>query len=174
MMRNALVLIVAFLVLPWGATTAQKMYKWVDGQGNVTYHDRPPPADSGYRVEEKQVRSGAARTTDEADDAAQKFPVVLYSVPKCSSCDSARAYLQKRKVPFSEKNVEKDVKLQEELKAKAGALAVPTILIGSKVMNGYLESLLEGELNQAGYSKAEAEKTDEKPTRDEQFRAPTQ
>jgi glutaredoxin len=174
MMRNIVILIVALLVLPWGAATAQKTYKWIDSQGNVSYHDRAPPANSGYRVEEKQMGSKRERATDEAEDAAQKFPVVLYSVPKCSSCDAARAYLQKRKVPFSEKNVEKDVKLQDELKAKAGALSVPTILIGSKVMNGYLESLLEGELNQAGYSKAETEKSDEKPAGDEQFKAPTQ
>src|SRR3990167_2565379 len=138
MMRNIVILIIALFMLPWGMASAQKMYKWVDGQGNVSYHDRPPPTNSGYRVEEKQVSAKRASATDETEDAAQKSPVVLYSVPKCSSCDAARAYLQKRKVPFAEKNVEKDVKLQEELKTKAGGLSVPTILVGAKVMNGYL------------------------------------
>jgi glutaredoxin len=87
------------------------------------------------------------------DDVAEKYPVVLYSVPKCSSCDLARAYLQKRKVPFSEKNVENDRKSQEEMKEKTKGLSVPTILVGTKVMSGYMESLLEGELDQAGYPK---------------------
>ncbi len=37
----------------------------------------------------------------------------------------------------------------------AHAGAVPTITVGSKVMRGYLESLLEGELDQAGYPRPE-------------------
>jgi hypothetical protein len=41
--------------------------------------------------------------------------------------------------------------LIEELKKKAGSLSVPTILVGEKVMQGLLESLLAGELDAAGY-----------------------
>jgi hypothetical protein len=45
--------------------------------------------------------------------------------------------------------------LQDELlKQTGGELAVPTILVGKKVMRGYLESLLEGELDDAGYAKS--------------------
>jgi hypothetical protein len=39
---------------------------------------------------------------------------------------------------------------------KIGELSVPTITVGSKVMQGYVESLLAGELDQAGYPKPEA------------------
>jgi hypothetical protein len=28
------------------ATAAEKMYRWVDAEGNVTYSDQPPPADA--------------------------------------------------------------------------------------------------------------------------------
>ncbi len=80
---------------------------------------------------------------------------MLYIATKCDSCDLARAYLDKRKVPYTEKNVEGDLKLQEELKKKTGSLSVPTVLVGEKVMRGYLESLLEGELDAAGYAKPE-------------------
>ena len=64
-------------------------------------------------------------------------------------------------MPYSEKNVEGDRKLQDELIKQSGGLAVPTITVGSKVMKGYLESLLEGELDQAGYPKAGTEEGSE-------------
>lgn len=146
----ALLPVLMLVFAPWPASAA-KLYKWVDKDGNVSYQDRPPPA-GATAVEEKALRTRAGE-----DQAAEKVAVVLYVTPKCSSCDLARAYLQKRKVPFTEKNVESERALQDELKTKSGGLAVPTILVGDKVMRGYLESLLEGELDQAGYPKAQAD-----------------
>jgi glutaredoxin len=139
-----------------GLSVAQAgtLYKWVDSQGRVSYHDQPPPEGSGYRVEQKKIGSGARQDTDDAlEKVIEKYPVILYSVPVCGSCDLARIYLEKRKVPFTEKNLENNPELQQELKKKAGSLSAPTITIGEKVMNGYLESLLEGELDAAGYPK---------------------
>jgi glutaredoxin len=139
-----------------GLSTAQAapLYKWVDSQGRVSYHDQPPPEGSGYRVEEKNLGSGKkAEVDDTLEKIVEKFPIILYSVPVCGSCDLARTYLEKRKVPFTEKNLENNPELQQELKKKAGSLSAPTITIGEKVMNGYLESLLAGELDAAGYPK---------------------
>lgn len=147
--------IYAFLVFAlafagFSAAQAETLYKWVDSQGRVSYHDRPPPEGSDYRVEQKNLGSPG----NTAQESGKKVPVILYSAPKCASCDLARIYLNKRKVPYTEKNVESDIKLQQELKQKVGAVSVPTIVIGEKIMNGFLESLLEGELNAAGYLKA--------------------
>lgn len=149
-------LVLLFFVALAGVAPAHaaKLYKWVDRDGNVSYQDRPPPSDAG-RVEEKRFGAGGSVFGSARDDATRP-PVVLYSTPKCSACDGARAYLKARGVPFTEKNVEGDRKLQQELIKRAGGLAVPTITVGDKVMRGYLESLLEGELEQAGYAKAEA------------------
>jgi glutaredoxin len=136
------------------AAQAAPLYKWVDSQGRVSYHDQPPPEGSGYRVEQKNLGSGGLSGTDDAlEQAIKKYPVVLYSVPVCGSCDLARLYLEKRKVPFSEHNLENNVELQQKLKQKFGALSAPTITIGEKVMKGYVESILEGELDTAGYPK---------------------
>lgn len=154
-MISKLWLIVLSLLLGAGIAHAQKLYKWVDKEGRVSYHDQPPVNDAGYRVEEKAINTGGKSSVGPAAEAAAKFPVILYSAPKCSSCDVARAHLQKRAVPFSEKNVEGNRKLQEELTKQSGGLAVPTIAVGPKIMRGYLESLLDGELDEAGYPKAE-------------------
>ena len=150
--RSKAILVMALAVAGLSTAQAGTLYKWVNSQGRVSYHDQPPPEGSGYRVEEKKLRSGE-KSVDQQAAPDKNFPVVLYSTPECASCDLARLYLDKRKVPYTEKNVENDTKSQEELKEKSGSLSVPTIIVGSKVMKGYLESLLEGELDSAGYPK---------------------
>ena len=155
MARNTLIIIV-LAALAAAPAYAGKLYKWVDDRGNISYQDRPPPEGVG-RVEEKTVREGRDSGSPAAVTAAIKSPVTLYAVPKCSACDMARAYLQKRGVPFTEINVsEKNPQAQQEMVKKIGELSVPTITVGSKVMQGYVESLLTGELDQAGYPKPEA------------------
>lgn len=146
-------IVIAVAALAVSTAQAEKLYKWIGKDGKVSYQDKPPPENSGV-VQEKDL-SGNARGTSDTDtsEAAQKFPVILYSTTKCSPCDQARAYLKKRKVPFAEKNVSNNQPLQKEMIEKMGELSVPTIMIGSKVMKGYIESLLEGELDQAGYPK---------------------
>lgn len=139
-----------------GVTAAQgeTLYKWIDKDGNVSYHDQPP-ADAGYRVEEKNLgRSNRPAGDESPAKAVEKYPVVLYSAADCASCDLARAYLQKRKVPFTEERLDTDPQAQQEIIKKIGSLSAPTITIGAKVMKGYMESLLAGELDDAGYPKA--------------------
>ncbi|MFQ5993588.1 MAG: glutaredoxin domain-containing protein [Acidiferrobacterales bacterium] len=165
--RSILTLTIALLSVAWLVPSAQavKLYKWVDQNGNVTYHDRPPPTEGGYRVESKtfKLRSGEPRgpTSNDASVAAEKYPVIIYSTPQCTSCDLARAYLGKRNVPFTDKNVQGNRELLKELQDKTGSLTVPTIMIGEKVMKGYLESLLAGELDAAGYPKIETAQSTE-------------
>lgn len=148
--------VMAIAVFGLSAAQADTLYKWVDSQGRVSYHDQPPPDGAGYQVQEKVLGpSNKTKQDDTLSKITEKYPVVLYAVPGCPSCDQARAYLQKRKVPFTDQNVENNTALQETLKKKVGAVSVPTITIGDKVMKGYLESILEGELDDAGYPKIE-------------------
>src|SRR3989344_1342930 len=155
--RINLLLVTALMAIGIPAAQADTLYKWVDSQGRVSYHDQPPPDGAGYRVEEKVFGPGNKRKEDDTlAKVAEKFPVVLYAVPDCGSCDLARLYLQKRKVPFTEQNLNINPELQQTLKKKIGSLSAPTIMIGEKVMKGYVESVLEGELDGVGYPKLEA------------------
>src|SRR3990167_8490506 len=154
--RINLLLVMALAAIGIPAAQADTVYKWVDSQGRISYHDQPPPDGAGYRVEEKVLGTGSKRKEDNTlAKVAEKFPVVLYSVPDCGSCDLARLYLQKRKVPFTEQNLNADPELQQTLKKKIGSLSAPTLMIGDKIMKGYVESVLEGELDGAGYPKSE-------------------
>ncbi len=164
-MRWFVVLLGVSLVGAVPTVYGAKAYKWVDKYGNVTYQDSPPP-DSATYIEEKEIQSQkAVRSTGVSiQEVAAKSPVTLYLIPDCASCDAARAYLKKRKIPFKEKNVENNPELQVEMKKRIGVLTVPAILIGKKIMKGYIQSLLEGELDAVGYPKVGAVETPETPT----------
>jgi glutaredoxin len=156
---------VALVLAVAGGAHAGKLYKWVDKDGNVSYHDRPPPNGGDYRVEERSLRGvGAIEKPGELEAIVEKNPVVLYAIPVCGGCDQARAYLQKRQVPFKEINLETDAKTQQEIKKKLGSLSAPTITVGEKIMKGYVESLLEGELDSAGYPKTPGPDQETRPT----------
>jgi len=157
MARNSLIILIMSLLVAAPAA-ADRLYKWVDQYGNVSYQDRPPPPDKGGKVEEKLLGDKSRGSDDPSMSAVvAKFPVTLYVTSKCAPCDVARAYLKGRKVPFTEVDVsEKNPEAQMAMREKVGELAVPTITVGSRVMKGYMESLVEGELDQAGYPKKPA------------------
>lgn len=160
-MKTILLVLVLMVSVP--TVMAERLYKWTDSSGRVSYHDAPPPQGSGYHVEEKRMRGDARYGGGEENpntEAASKNPVILYSVPQCPSCDLARAFLQKHKIPFKEINVVSDSKVQQQLRKVSGSLSVPTITVGKKVMKGYMQSLLEGELTAAGYAKPGAKKVE--------------
>jgi glutaredoxin len=155
--RINLLLVTALMAIGIPAAQADTLYKWVDSQGHISYHDQPPPEGAGYRVEEKVLGTGNKhKEDDKLAKVVEKYPIILYSVPDCDSCDLARLYLEKRKVPFTEQNLNTNPELQQTLKKKIGSLSAPTIMIGEKVMKGYVESVLEGELDGVGYPKIEA------------------
>ena len=151
-------MLTALLLLAVTATaynaSAAKLYKWVDKRGNVSYQDMPPPPEFGGKVEQREVE-GEVRNNSGADPAlaaaVAQSPVVLYTIPKCAQCNLVRTYLNNRKVPFTEKNAASDLTVQEELRKKSGALSVPTVAIGAKIITEYSQAWLQSELDQAGY-----------------------
>lgn len=110
--RIALSALFALVLLP-PAAQAQKLYKWVDKDGNVTYSDQVPPTEAELAREElnrqgvavKRVeramtaeeratleaeRAAAAIAEREAEEQARRDHVLLASYP--SERDLARAY----------------------------------------------------------------------------------
>ncbi len=103
-MRTSLLLV---SLLCAGLVQAQGAYRWVDQDGKVHYGDRPPAAASGKA---KELRLGAPAADKQVSftmrQAMENFPVTLYVSADCGEgCKEASAYLRKRGIPFSEKNV---------------------------------------------------------------------
>lgn len=139
---------VAAAVLFSAPAFATKLYRIVDEDGNVSYQDREPESGTA-KVEQREVRDGGSTLHDAS---AATGPVTLYVVPECVTCDYVRGLLEQREVPFKTVDVGTDAAAQESLKKRAGDLSVPVLLIGNRVVKGYVEPILRAELDKAGFT----------------------
>ena len=141
------------LALAAGAASGQ-IYRWTDERGKLHFTDTPPPA--GAKNVQKQRPASASQGGESEPYALQlarkNAPVTLYSTPSCELCDEARRLLNARGVPFKEISVvtEKQV---EELARVVGRNAVPSLVVGSSVHEGFEETTYHGILDAAGYPK---------------------
>ncbi len=141
----------ALLLAP--AWSAHALYKVVQPDGSVTYTDRPPAAGSGRII---TLGRGAAVEAPEVSmplelrQAAQRYPVTLYTSSDCAPCDSGRRLLQQRGVPYSERLVtsEEDA---VALERKVGGRTVPALTIGTQPLRGLSETDWSAYLDAAGY-----------------------
>ena len=144
----------AIILLACAATMAEaQLYKWVDKDGKVTYSDVPPPKE----VKEVKPKSFTDNVTPADDlpysvrDAIKRNPVTLYANACGEPCDKARALLGARGIPFTDRNPETDQSALEALKEAAGALSVPTLTIGTRVVKGFADSEWHDALTSSGY-----------------------
>lgn len=136
-----------------GNSAAQALYRWVDKNGKVQYSDMPPPSDVknsqqkrlGDNLIEQDTLSYALKI------AVQNNPVTLYANNCGSGCDQARALLNKRGIPFVDRDPQKDEEAAKALVALVGALDVPTITIGSTKLSGFTEDAWNSALDSARY-----------------------
>ena len=87
-----------------------------------------------FLVEKKKISVG--KDTSKGINLS-KLNVVLYSIPDCVTCEEVAIYLKSRDIPYSEKDVSKDVELQQELTKRTGKLSVPVTIIGDEIISGY-------------------------------------
>ncbi len=154
--RIALVCGVAVAVLSAVTAGQQQVYRYVDKEGRVIYTDRAPPQD-GKEVQAKRLSPNYIENNDlpiATAQAAQRFPVTLYTFPCGAVCQSAEALLNRRGVPFTTVNVE-DQKGAEQLMKLTGAQQAPVLQVGDKlVAKGFNEARWTALLDDAGYPKS--------------------
>jgi hypothetical protein len=164
----------AALCLVWWAISAQAadLYRYVDEQGRITYSDMPPPR-SAKKIEK---RGGADKAADAAlpyatREAAKKFPILMYANDCGEPCSLARQLLEKRGVPYLQKDPSTSKDAANALTKLVGALEVPTLVVGKlKHLKGFAADAWNGALDEAGYPKTnpgvkpeQARRTDAKP-----------
>jgi glutaredoxin len=148
----------AFLAAALAASAAQAqttVYKWTDKEGKVHFSDTLP--DSDVKATEKTMGGGGdaqdANLPAATQLAMQRNPVTLYTSPSCGdSCVSAKDLLEKRGVPYTERDPAKSAADQDALKRLAGGLYLPVLVIGSTPIKGYQEDDWNAALDSAGYS----------------------
>lgn len=134
---------------------AEELYRWVDEKGQVTYSDMPPPT-SVDDVQQKRFgdRAGTQQLPYALQQATRNFPVTLYISDCGAACEQAPKLLQKRGVPFSQKNA-KDPQVAEEMaKLSGGKVFVPLLTVGTSVIKGFEEGAWHSALDVGGYPKS--------------------
>jgi glutaredoxin len=146
-------LVALALALSTASAGAAQLYRWVDEQGRVEWRDTPPPAHAKH-VEQRNVGGNTIETSTlpySVQQAVRNFPVTLWVFDCGEPCAKARAHLQKRGVPYTERNAQKE---PDALKKLVGGLEVPVLVVGSRTLKGYLESDWDAALDTAGYPKS--------------------
>ena len=145
---------VVLLLLLAAAQAHAQQYRWVDEKGRVQYTDTPPPA-TAKDVQKKRLDVG------KSDGPAQPYalqmarkgaPVKLYTAPECEVCEKARAYLNKRGIPFEEISIVFDTQAAELTKL-TGRASVPVMIVGRAMQRGFDESAYDRELDLVAYPK---------------------
>lgn len=146
------------------AAPAWAQYKVVAPDGRVTYTDRPTEVAPGSRVAPMRATGGVANVTA-ADplaglptalrQAAQRFPVTLYTSTDCSPCERGRSLLRQRGVPYSERIASSDADV-DALQRLSGGRTVPSLAVGQQVLRGLLDSDWQSTLDLAGYPRESA------------------
>ncbi|MBL8507402.1 MAG: glutaredoxin family protein [Chitinimonas sp.] len=151
MKLTALITLGLLLALP--VAHAAKVYQWKDANGNVVFSDQPPP---GQKTEQREIKSNVIQTSGgnfATREAIRKNPVTLWSNSCGDTCDSARALLTKRGVPYSMRNPQASNGEMEELKRIAGDTVVPVLQVGGSTLKGFEEGSWSSALDAAGYGK---------------------
>ena len=134
---------------------AQPLYKWVDKSGKVHYSDQPPPKEI-KKVDQPRLGTSTIETSGlpyGAQQAARDFPVTLFTSSDCKAeCDTARAFLRKRGIPFSESAVAtSDDTAAFKKRFGSDNVFLPSMTVGSQKQQGFEEGAWNSLLDGAGY-----------------------
>lgn len=158
--KSSSILAGALLVVAGSAAAQQSLYRSVAPDGRVTYSDRPASEGAPEKNRSSSTRStlpaavAASSTTlpYELREPTGRYPVTLYSSPECGPCANARALLQGRGVPFSERTVSNNDDIVV-LKSLSGESTLPFATVGAQHLRGFSEIEWSRTLDAAGYPK---------------------
>ena len=136
---------------------AQTVYRSVGPDGAVIFSDRPPP--NSPAPSPAQPATAAPRAVSNPAlpyalrEIAARFPVTLYTGAGCSPCNTGRALLQERQVPFTERTIssEQDSSALQQL---SGDTTLPLLSIGRQQIKGFSDGEWKQYLDAAGYTGA--------------------
>lgn len=141
---------------------ANKLYKWVDKNGKVSYQSSPPPANSKILKESTlKTTQNVASSSSKPNNSLDNPQVIVYTVANCPACSELMSHLKKMGVPYSEKSLA-NREVQTNVLRVTGKLTAPTIAVGGKFLSDNSPKALKKQLVNAGYKFSEPE-TESKP-----------
>jgi len=152
--------IAAFIVAAGVFAQAPQVYRYVDPTGRVVYSDRPPPSD--VKAVTKRLGANYVETSEPdvaAQTASERFPATLFTFECGEICTNAESLLNKRGVPFTVVDVQRDEQGMLRMKQLTGEERAPVLALGDKiVVKGFSDARWQAALDEAGYPKAQAAK----------------
>lgn len=165
------------MMLLLSVSAQAEMYRWVDKAGKVHYTDQPPPPSEAKKVEEKKFGGNLVQGGNlpyATQQAVKNFPVTLYTGDCGAGCTSAKTYLSKRGIPYSERLPGKNVADAEAFKKLTKENVIPFLQIGgSTQLKGFDEAAWAAALDQAGYPKTNPFPAGQQPKPSEPGKAET-
>lgn len=147
-------LIYSCLVVGTGELQAQTVYRTVEPDGQVTFSDKTAitPASKATAVDNRPPATVPSELVlpFELRQVVGKYPVTLYSTANCAPCDSGRALLRRRGIPFAEKTITTG-KDSEALQRLNGKTSLPLLTVGKQHIDGYSATEWAQYLDAAGY-----------------------
>ena len=136
---------------------AQTTYRWIDkATGQTVFSDQPPPP--GIKIIETRASKAAADDRQlpyATQQAAEKYPVTLFTSGNCTEiCANARALLNGRGIPFSERLLKNEEEMAEVSKEMGSDSFIPGIKVGTQSFAGFETGAWNNLLDLAGYPKS--------------------
>lgn len=146
------------------SANAAQLYRWVDAKGNVEWRDTPPPASAPARkIEQRRMGDNVTPSADvpySVQLAMKNHPVTLWATDCGALCTNARAHLNRRGIPYTDKNPQSDFEGFKKISPDGN---IPLLQVGSTQLKGYLESEWDSTLDYAGYPRTALAITRPKP-----------
>jgi glutaredoxin len=113
-----------------------------------------PPGASSLLADRPASFDGGLEGAPPASAGAAGAVVTIYGASWCGACQEARRYLTGRKIPFVEKDIERDRAAARELLEKSARLGVPTgripvLDVRGRLLIGFDRARLEALLGEA-------------------------
>jgi len=138
-----------------------QVYRYVDPTGRVVYSDRAPPPDV-KNVQTKRLGANFVESSEPsiaAQQASERFPATLFTFECGEVCQNAEALLNKRGVPYTVIDVQRDEQGLVRMKALSGEDRAPVLALGEKIIvKGYSEPRWQAALDEAGYPKTPSQR----------------
>lgn len=143
---------------------SERLYKWLDEDGNISYQDSPPPKNvkvlDADVLKDTQVGSEPVQELRRSSDPEPVFdgstPVMVYTADNCKPCQSVVLFLTQKQVPFIERDIRNDRKARDRLSRLSKQISVPSLFIGKRIVQGSSKPMITRALEEGGYLKPDS------------------
>ena len=147
-------LIVMLCSLMTVSAQATEMYRWTDQNGVVNYSNEPPPG----HVQGVKKTDIIPNVIDGQDSynlkmSMKKSPVVLFSGDCGATCLEAKALLDKRGIPYTLRDPNKDKTVAAALGEPSDHIHLPDLKVGNHLLKGFEIKQWNDALDAAQYSR---------------------